>query len=175
MRMCLFVLYIERIEECFSKTQSVYFWSNWVQHTVLMLIVSISICWLLSKTHSPTHTPKYKLTPPWTQPSPHPLTSIQTSLTHPQTHQHSHTHHHHHHPALTHRHTMATMKTSVFCCCCCFFFSKNPLSLIHSPCIWTGTNLDRVTFGKLTGFHGIHFVSSLGFIIFLSLDINSHF
>ena len=42
---------------------------------------------------------------------------------------------------------------------------QNSLKIIHCHgCIWIGNNLDWVSFGKLTGFQGIHFVSSLDFI-----------
>ena len=141
------------IEECFPKLTQPTFWPNWVKH---------NICHL-SKTHSPTspnthplapqHTPSHTQWPP---------ESIQTSLTHPQTHQH-----HHHHHALTHwSHTQ--------------WLPWKQLSKTHSVqftlcIIWIGTNLDFSEFEKLTGFQGIHFVLSLGFIFFFFLCIISHF
>ena len=90
------------------------------------------------------------------------------------------THHHHHHPALTHIHNPPThthptphpthiththpdtpnTKISTLK----FFFSKSHSVNSLCPCIWIGTNLDWVSFEKLTGFQGIYSVLSLGFI-----------
>ena len=88
----------------FPKLTQSTFWPNWIKHTVLMLMLSISIIKLsyLSKTHSPIHTHPHSNTP-----IPHPVTAIQTSLTHPHTHPH-------YHPALTRMHKMATLKTGFF-------------------------------------------------------------
>ena len=158
------------------------FWPNWVKHTLLMLIVSISINYAtcpkltLRSTHIQTHTHP---TPPPTNPPPHPVTFIQTLLTHPPTKPHTppspqpcpyqhpptHTHkptppphtsntpHTPTHPPHTHTHTGYLENKR---------FLENSLSPIHSVhCIWIGTNLDWVSFGKLTGFQGICFVLSL--------------
>ena len=45
-----------------------------------------------------------------------------------------------------------------------FFKLTQPNSLC--PYIWIDTDLDFVSFGKVTGFQGIHFVLSLDFISF---------
>ena len=154
------------MKSVFPKLTQSTFRPNWVKNTVPMLIVSIlayKLCHL-SKTHPPTHTHEH--TPIQTPNDLHTnLVSTPTITTHL--------------PSLTHtKFKMTTLKTSSFlfcfccvCCCCCFkLIQSNSLC----PCIWIGTNLDWVSFGKVTGFQGINSVLSLDFIFFF-LCINSRF